>query len=68
MTWCEDNRADHVLGLARNPRLVDRIHAELGWAEDDAERTGRTARRFADFRCKTLDSWSRRRRVIARAE
>ena len=68
MTWCENNRIDYVFGLARNARLVERIHAELAWAEDDAERTGRPARRFADFRWKTLDSWSRRRRVIAKAE
>ncbi|MGE4049094.1 MAG: transposase, partial [Acetobacteraceae bacterium] len=33
-----------------------------------AARTGKPARRFKDFRWSTLDSWSRRRRVIGRAE
>jgi len=28
MSWCERNRVDYVLGLARNPRLVERIHLE----------------------------------------
>ena len=37
-------------------------------AETDAEASGRPARRFKDFRWSTLDSWSRRRRVIGKAE
>jgi hypothetical protein len=68
MAWCEANRVDFVLGLARNARLVDEIWVELANAEEDALRTGRPARRFKDFRYSTLDSWSRRRRVVAKAE
>jgi hypothetical protein len=68
MAWCEESRVDYLSGLARNPRLVERIHVELAWAEHDAEVTGRPARRFADFRWTTRDSWSRRRRVVAKAE
>lgn len=68
MAWCEANRVDYLFGLARNARLVDHIHAELAWAEDEARRTGRSARRFADFRWTTQLSWSRRRRVVAKAE
>ena len=68
MAWCEHNRVDFVFGLARNPRLVEEIAVELIQAEEEAERTGRPARRFKDFRWSTLDFWSRRRRVIAKAE
>src|SRR6476646_6170959 len=68
MAWCEENRVDFLFGLARNPRLVEHIHIPLAWAEQDAEATGRPARRFADFRWTTRDSWSRRRRVVAKAE
>ena len=68
MSWAEANRVDYLFGLARNTRLVERIHGELAWAEEEAERSGRAARRFADFRWTTLDSWSRRRRVVAKAE
>jgi hypothetical protein len=68
MSWAEANRVDYVFGLARNGRLAERIHAELAWAEEEAERSGRAARRFADFRWTTRDSWSRRRRVVAKAE
>ena len=68
MAWCEANRVDFVFGLAHNPRLVEEIATDLAWAEDDAARTGKPARRFRDFRWSTLDSWSRRRRVIGKAE
>ena len=67
MAWCEANRVDFVFGLARNPRLVEEISNDLARAEEEAIRTGKPARRFRDFRWSTLDSWSRRRRVIGKA-
>ena len=68
MTWCEANRVDFVFGLARNARLAEEIAVELVQAEGEAGRTGQPARRYRDFRWATLDSWSRRRRVIGKAE
>src|ERR1700710_101060 len=68
MAWCEANRVDYVFGLARNPRLTGEIATERPAAQAVAERTGKAARRFKDFRWSTLDSWSRIRRVIGKAE
>jgi len=68
MAWCETNKVDFLFGLARNPRLAKEIDVDLTWAEDEAERTGQPARRFADFLWTTLNSWTRRRRVVAKAE
>jgi len=68
MAWCEKNRVDYVFGLARNDRLVEEIAVELIQAEEEAARTGKPARRFKDLRWSTRESWSRRRRVIAKAE
>ena len=68
MAWCEAHRVDFVFGLARNVRLVEELAIDLAWAEEEASRTGRAARRFRDFRWSTRDSWSRRRRVIGKAE
>jgi hypothetical protein len=68
MSWCEGNRVDYVLGLARNGRLTGEIEAELEEARAEAETSGRPARRFREFLWSTLNSWSRRRRVIAKAE
>ena len=68
MAWCENNGVEYVFGLARNDRLADKIARELRAAEQEATETGRPARRFKDFMWRTLDSWSRRRRVVAKAE
>jgi Transposase DDE domain group 1 len=68
MGWCERNGVDFLLGLAKNPRLTAAIAAELDDARRHSERTARPARRFKDFTWSTLDSWSRSRRVIGKAE
>jgi hypothetical protein len=68
MTWCEANRVDYLFGLARNDRLVGAIAAELAAAELETLAQGRPVRHFADFAWRTLDSWSRARRVVAKAE
>ena len=68
MAWCEQNRVDYLFGLARNPRLVEEIATEMATARAEAEKTGKPARRFRDFMWSTLDSWSRQRRVIGKAE
>jgi len=68
MGWCETNRVDYLFGLARNARLVGEIETELRWAEQEARAAGQAARRFKDFQWSTRKSWSRRRRVVAKAE
>jgi hypothetical protein len=68
MAWCEANRVDYLLGMARNERLVAAITAELIAASVESLQTGRPARRFKDFSYATLDSWSRERRVVGKAE
>lgn len=68
MAWCEANKVDYVFGLARNSRLAGEIEPELAEATEESRRTGKPARRFKDFMWSTLDSWSRRRRVVAKAE
>jgi hypothetical protein len=68
MAWCESNRVDYVLGLARNERLEAVLQDSMAQARADHERTGRPARCFKDFRYRTRDSWSRERRVVGKAE
>jgi hypothetical protein len=68
MTWCEANGVDYVFGLARNERLVSAIADDLAAAAAESLARGAPARRFADFAWRTLDSWSRQRRVVAKAE
>jgi hypothetical protein len=68
MAWCEAHKVDYLFGLARNTRLVDAVEPELAEAAAESRQTGKPARRFKDFMWSTLDSWSRRRRVVAKAE
>ena len=58
----------YLFGLARNSRLLDEIAIDLAWAEAEHQETGKPARRFKDFFYASRDSWSRRRRVIGKAE
>src|SRR5690349_10624071 len=68
MSWCEANGVDFLFGLAKNERLVGEIAAELAAAEEDSKASGQSARRFKEFSWSTRDSWSRQRRVIAKAQ
>jgi hypothetical protein len=68
MAWCEANGVHFLLGLAQNDRLNAEIKSELAQAEAKSRRTGKPARYFKDFRWTTRRSWSRQRRVVAKAE
>jgi hypothetical protein len=68
MAWCEENGVDFIFGLAKNSRLEKMIRAELETVKQQAEKTGAAARMFSELRYRTLDSWSRERRVVAKAE
>src|SRR5438132_1348027 len=68
MAWCEANGVDFVLGLQKTERLIAAIKDELAQAEAKSRRTARPERRFKSFMWTTRASWSRRRRVVAKAE
>jgi hypothetical protein len=68
MSWCEANGVDYLFGLARNDRLVGAITEDLAAAAAESLAEGGPARRFADLAWRTLNSWSRERRVVAKAE
>jgi DDE family transposase len=68
MAWCEAAGVDYLLGLAQNKRLVAMIAAEQERARQEFERTQEPARVFAELRYETLKTWSRERRVVAKAE
>jgi Transposase DDE domain group 1 len=68
MAWCEANGVHFLFGFAKNDRLIAEIASELARAETKSRRTGKPARYFKDFRWTTRRSWSRKRRVVAKAE
>jgi len=68
MAWCEANGVQYIFGLARNARLVATITAELAHAQQESKESGKPARRFKDLLWRTRRSWTKERRVIAKAE
>jgi len=68
MAWCEAHGVDYLFGLAKNPRLLRALQPELAQAEQQYRQTGAAARVFRDFPYRTLESWSRERRVVGKAE
>jgi len=69
MSWCESNQVDYVFGLARNVRLQAIVAESLEQAKRQWEETQQPARVFLEFEHETVSgSWSRRRRVVAKAE
>jgi hypothetical protein len=68
MTWCEANGVDFLFGLPQNVRLIAAIKDELARAEAKSRRTGKPERCFKSFMWMTRGTWSRSRRVVAKAE
>jgi Transposase DDE domain group 1 len=68
MAWCEANGVDYLFGLAKNPRLLKRIAEQLEQAHQQFQTTKQPASVFADLSHQTWESWSRVRRVVAKAE
>ena len=68
MGWCEQNRVDYLFGLQRNRRLHKIIGGQIHQAQVLHKQTGKAARLFTEFQYKTHKSWSRSRRVVAKAE
>ena len=68
MAWCESHGVDYVFGLARNQRLQRIIGRQMHEAQSLHQTTGKVARVFTEFDYTTRKSWSRARRVVAKAE
>src|SRR5271157_2181260 len=68
MAWCEANGVHFLFGLAKTDRLIAEIKDELARAEVKSRRTGKPVRSFKEFKWITRRSWSRERRVVAKAE
>ena len=68
MAWCEAHDVGYLFGLERNVRLVSRIDKALRKSRRRCVQTGSASLRFRELRYRTVKSWSRTRRVVAKAE
>ena len=67
MRWCEKNRVDYVIGLARNEVLKRLAEPFMQAAEDEYKKTGQKVRDFHDI-AYAAETWDHERRVIVKAE
>lgn len=70
MHWCEEQQGvAYVLGFARNSKLRTMIAPQMAQAQRQCQETQKPARVFTEFLYQTVNgSWSRQRRVLAKAE
>lgn len=69
MHGCEQETDVHyVFGFARNSKLRTLIEEQMLEAAWRQAQTGKAARVFTEFQYQTTKSWSRARRVVAKAE
>lgn len=69
MAWCEERENVHyLLGLARNKRLQALLEEAMVSARMRSCLCGTACRQYVDSRYRTLDSWSKERRVLGKAE
>jgi hypothetical protein len=68
MAWCEQEGIDYIFGLAQNPCLNKLLEPRMAEAAAGYQQSGTPARLFTEFFYATRNSWSRPRRVVAKAE
>ena len=70
MAWCEENHVFYCLGLARNDRLTELLKTDFEALRAQIKETKveTPCRSFTEFEYSTLDSWTKARRVIGKAE
>lgn len=69
MAWCESQKeVYYCLGLSKNPVLLEKLRPTLAEARARYCLSGGATRAFGQFAYRTLESWSRARRVIGKAE
>jgi Transposase DDE domain group 1 len=68
LSWCEAHQVDYIIGMAKNSVLIKKIDKEIRQAARKFKKTGKAARVYGDVQYSTQTSWSRKRRVIGKAE
>src|SRR5215471_16702647 len=70
MSWCEENEVYYCFGLARNDRLSEQLQGSFESLQSQIKegKLESPCRSFTEFEYSTLETWSKERRVIGKAE
>jgi len=67
LTWCDRHGVDYVVGLAKNPALLDEAEALLEQARQSYQKNGYTQRIFGGI-IYAAAKWKLKRHIIVKAE
>lgn len=68
LAWCELRQVTYFFGMPGNPRLLELVGDEQGRMAAECASSGEAVRTYHELQYRTLDSWSRTRRVVAKVE
>lgn len=66
MTWCEENDVDYIIALPKTDRLLKKIETKYEKLQVKAIEEEEDVIGYTSFKYKTLKSWTKERRVIAK--
>ena len=67
LQWCENNNVFYIVGISKNPRLLEKSTYPMTQARRQYHATGNKQRVFHDLHY-AADTWKRKRRIIVKAE
>jgi hypothetical protein len=68
LAWCEGQQVTYVIGMPGNSRLLELVCDEQRRMAAECVSSGEAVRTYQELEYRTLDSWSRTRRVVAKVE
>lgn len=67
LRWCDRNKVDYMIGVAKNSRLLDAVESYIDDAKQNFTLSNNKVREFYDL-SYAAKTWDRQRRVIAKIE
>jgi Transposase DDE domain group 1 len=67
LRWCDRRRVDYIVGIAKNPRLLELAQPLMDHAKQQFTASGQNQRLFADADY-AAETWDRPRRTLIKAE
>jgi hypothetical protein len=66
--WCEENKVNYMIALARNPRLLKMVSKYNEELESLCKKMKKNHTGYTSFKYSTLKTWSKKRKVIAKID
>ncbi len=68
ISWCEENKVNYIIALARNNRLLNMVSKHHEKLESLCKKMEKDYISYTDFKYSTLKTWLKERKVVAKIE